>query len=182
MGLKITQLPLWELGAGIYLHQQDFRETATAIRKKYFGSSDPDISGEWDWHLMLLSGVQWTKYKDGQMPPAGHFAKRLNAEPDAYRTLQEKLSRMIEQSQSALTQIPQQDPASSAYFQGAELRLRYLQLIQKLLRQEGIPIRRLQAEKEAFEKYLGREQTPDSASHNAGLIYDPLIEYKEFCK
>ena len=177
MGLKITQLPLWELGTGIYLHHQDFRETAAAVRKKYFGTSDPEVSGEWDWYLMLLSGVQWTKYKDGQPPPAGHFANRLNAEPDAYRTLQEKLSRMVEQSQSALAKIPQQTPVSAACFQGAELRLRYLQLIQKLLRQEEISIRDLQDEKEAFEKYLAREQTPFSAAHNARLIYDPLIEY-----
>ena len=159
------------------LHHQDFRETAAAVRKKYFGTSDPEVSGEWDWYLMLLSGVQWTKYKDGQPPPAGHFANRLNAEPDAYRTLQEKLSRMVEQSQSALAKIPQQTPVSAACFQGAELRLRYLQLIQKLLRQEEISIRDLQDEKEAFEKYLAREQTPFSAAHNARLIYDPLIEY-----
>ena len=181
MGLKITQLPLWELGAAIYLHHQNFRETEKIVQKKYFGCVDPDIPGEWDLYLMQISGVQWTRYKDGLTPPPGHFAKQLKAEPDAYRTLQEKLSRMVEQSQSAFAKIPQQTPVSAACFQGAELRLRYLQLIQKLLRQEEISIRDLQDEKEAFEKYLAREQTPFSAAHNARLIYDPLIEYAERC-
>ena len=177
MGLKTTQLPLWELGAGIYLRDQDPREAEAAVRKKYFGTSDPEVSGEWDEHLILLSGIQWTKYKDGQLPPAGHFANRLNADPDAYRTLQVKLSRMIEQSRSELAQIPQNSPCPAAYFQGAELRLHYLQSVQKLLRQEGIQIRSLQDVKMAFEKYLSREQTSNSAAHNARLIYDPLIEY-----
>jgi len=182
MGLKIAQLPLWELGAGIFLHRQELREAEASVRGKYFGGFDPEISGEWDWYLMLLSGVQWTKYKDAQPPPAGHFAGRLKSEPDAYRALPEKLSRMIEQSGSALSRIPQQAPSSAvaaACVQGAELRLRYLQLILKLLRREEIPLQRLQTEKEAFEKYLAQEQTPASAAHNAGLIYDPLIEYAE---
>ena len=179
MGLKITQLPLWELGARIYLQHKELREAEASVREKYFGHFDPEIAGEWDGYLMLLSGVQWTKYKDGQLPPAGHFAGRVNKEPDAYRTLQEKLSRMIEQSRAVLALIPRQDPVSVAVFQGAELRLRYLQSILQLLRQEAIPIRDLQAEKEAFEKYLGREQTPGSSAHNAALIYDPLIEYAE---
>ena len=179
MGLKITQLPLWELGARIYLQHQDLREAEDAVREKYFGSFDPEIAGEWDWYLMLLSGVQWTKYKDGLPPPAGHFAKRLDEKPDAYRTLPEKLSRMIERSIEALAPLPPRTPVSAEYFQGAELRLRYLQSIQKLLCKEEVPLRGLLADKAAFEKYLGREQTPRSASHNAALIYDPLIEYAE---
>ena len=89
---------------------------------------------------------------------------------------------MIEQSGAALARISQPASASAvtaACVQGAELRLRYLQMILKLLCQEAISLPSLRAEKEAFEKYLAQEQTPASAAHNAGLIYDPLIEYAE---
>lgn len=179
MGLKMTQLPLWELGALVYLKQRDFGEAEKIVREKYFGSADPNIPGEWDWYLMRISGVQWTRYKDGLTPPPGHFAKRLNAEPDAYRALAEKLPSMIEKSHSVLTLIPRHPEEMRQYAAGAEIQLHCLELVLNLLK--GLPCTgsEIRQCRTAFAKYLAQEQTRSSAEHNAGLIFDPLIEYAE---
>ena len=179
MGLKITQLPLWELGAAIYLHHQNFRETEKIVQKKYFGCVDPDIPGEWDLYLMQISGVQWTRYKDGLTPPPGHFAKQLKAEPEAYLALSEKLSAMIEKSRSVLPLIPCHPEVMRQYAAGAKIRLRYLEQVLNLLK--GIPCSgsEIRQCRTAFAEYLAQEQTRDSADHNARLIFDPMIEYAE---
>ena len=179
MGLKITQLPLWELGSKIYLDRLDFRQAESTVRNKYFGEADPDILGEWPWHLTLLSGVQWTRYKDGSMPPAGHFAARIAAEKDAFRELGEKIPVMIEKSRTSQAKIPQ-DPAVMQNFRsGSKIRLEYLELIGELLAGRPCSIPELKSCRAAFASYLAQEQTPASAEHNANLIYNPMIEYAE---
>ena len=171
LGLKMIQRPFWELGALLKVHGKSFQDAEKEIIGKYFSFKDPESAGAWHLDLLPLSGVQWDLYKDGVMPPAGYLAEKLAADPAWGKRAAEESIRLLER-----LSLIQTDPAD-IWYEAVELKKRYLLCVHRLLTGGEVSDRELRCLERDFCSYLAKEQLPDSAEHNAQLVFEPLLEY-----
>ncbi len=135
--------------------------------------------------LLSLSAVQWNGLKDSLPAPAGHTAAviaRFESQKNKF------WCNRFELLESALASIAaglksldgESTPVAIAWRQAGQLHLRYYQALLLLIGRtpdRAAALAALTALKCDYAAYLETAQTPLSAQQNAGLVFDPLLEY-----
>jgi len=133
-----------------------------------------------------FSAIQWNTLKDSLPAPHDHISgiiANLEAKSDpAWRDRCDNIDRAIKGISAGLSAMIKSFPNEPAWHGGGMLQLRFFQALKKLFGQNrSLPnaAEELRSLKADFEEWIRVEHSPLSARQNAGLIFDPLLEYAE---
>jgi hypothetical protein len=163
---------------------------------KHFGFSAgldaADQLGSCDNRLRILSAVQWSGLKDSRPAPPDHLAawiERWIADQAPYWINRaEMFVSMKESTQNGLAALAPYEkewPVAALWTEAGNLQLRYIELLEAVfapLPQTSNLRRKLVEFKGDTVDYFTGEQTSDSATKNADLILNPLLDYLKHVK
>lgn len=186
------EIPLLALPAAVAAAPQADPDTwRRQVSQTHFGFAEgldvADLISRANSRLRSFSALQWTGLKDAQPAPQGFLAGRIarwTAEQEPWWTGRDAmLDDMRASVAKGLAQMAPHagtSPLAADWVAAGSLEIDYLDLVQAIFTPNPDTARlrqRLRAFTERLVDFYAREQCPQSARHNAGLIVDPLDDY-----